>query len=103
MVDGRAAVRGGGAGSRLPITAARHVYHRVGRGPAPDEHPPVVAGPDLPERLRPRDLGPHGGLQRAHQEYLLRQGRVSEAVQLDVDNSRSLFGNKYDSAVKEML
>ncbi|MFI7501164.1 LamG-like jellyroll fold domain-containing protein [Streptomyces sp. NPDC049687] len=44
-----------------------------------------------------------GMLHRAHQEFLLRQGRLTEALQMDVTNVRQLFGSKYDDAMDEMV
>ncbi|MEV6212020.1 LamG-like jellyroll fold domain-containing protein [Kitasatospora sp. NPDC051914] len=44
-----------------------------------------------------------GQLHRAHQTYLLRQGRLTEALQMDIDNVKSMFPGKYDSAIDEML
>jgi hypothetical protein len=44
-----------------------------------------------------------GKLHRAHQAYLLRQGRLTEAVQMDIDNVKSMFPGRYDSAIDEML
>ncbi|MGW4286258.1 LamG-like jellyroll fold domain-containing protein [Streptomyces sp. NPDC004673] len=44
-----------------------------------------------------------GQLHRAHQEFLMRQGRLTESLQMDIDNVRSLFGTKYDGAIDEMV
>jgi filamentous hemagglutinin len=49
------------------------------------------------------------GRQAGHTTYLLRQhrlikqGRFGEAIQMDIDNIRTLFGNKYDEAIQEMI
>ena len=40
---------------------------------------------------------------RAKQEELLGQGKLKEAIQMDVDDIRGKFGNKYDDAIKQML
>ncbi|KAA6178141.1 hypothetical protein F3K50_05400 [Pseudomonas marginalis] len=40
---------------------------------------------------------------RAKQEELLAQGKLKEAIQMDVDDIRGKFGNKYDAAIKQML
>lgn len=40
---------------------------------------------------------------REKQKELLNQGRLNEAIQMDVDDIRSKFGNKYDKAIKEMI
>lgn len=39
---------------------------------------------------------------RAQQNDLIRTGRLLNAQQMDVDNVRNLFGNKYDSAIEEL-
>ncbi|NEB94077.1 hypothetical protein [Streptomyces bauhiniae] len=44
-----------------------------------------------------------GQLHRAHQEFLMRQGRLTESLQMDIDNVGSLFGTKYDGAIDEMV
>ncbi|MGI5171133.1 polymorphic toxin-type HINT domain-containing protein [Spirillospora sp. CA-253888] len=44
-----------------------------------------------------------GKLHRHHQMFLLRNGRLDEAIQMDIDNIRNLFGSKYDAAINEML
>lgn len=40
---------------------------------------------------------------RNRQEELLEQGRLMEAVQMDVDDLRRLFGDKYEVGIREML
>ena len=40
---------------------------------------------------------------RAEQQALLEQGRLMEAIQMDVNDIRSRFGNKYDDAIQQML
>ncbi|MYS21865.1 RHS repeat-associated core domain-containing protein [Streptomyces sp. DvalAA-14] len=44
-----------------------------------------------------------GKLHRAQQMYLLRQGRLTEALGMDIDNVRNLFGTKYDGAIDELV
>ena len=39
----------------------------------------------------------------AKQEELLSQGKLKEAIQMDVDDIRSKFESKYDDAIKQML
>ena len=39
---------------------------------------------------------------RARQRELVEQGRFREAVQMDIDDVRRLFGNKYDEAIRQM-
>ncbi len=38
---------------------------------------------------------------REHQKELIDQGKVMEAFQMDVDDIRSQFGNKYDDAIEQ--
>jgi len=45
---------------------------------------------------------PEAKAYRKQQKELIDQGKVHEAVQMDIDDLRSKFGNKYDSAIKEM-
>lgn len=40
---------------------------------------------------------------RRAQEELIKQGKFREALQMDIDDIREKFGNKYDDAIKEML
>ncbi|MGW0998603.1 hypothetical protein ACWD5V_36090 [Streptomyces sp. NPDC002523] len=49
-------------------------------------------------------MGSHAGkLHRAHQTYLLRQGRLTDAMPGSIDNVESMFPGKYDAAMDEML
>ena len=45
---------------------------------------------------------PEAKAYRDRQRELVDQGRVHEAVQMDIDDLRSKFGDKYDPAIKEM-
>src|SRR5690606_6965105 len=45
---------------------------------------------------------PEAKAYRERQKELIDQGRFAEAAQMDIDDIRSKFGNKYDSAIKEM-
>jgi filamentous hemagglutinin len=40
---------------------------------------------------------------RQRQQFLIAQGKLREAVQMDIDEARRLFGEKYDPAIQEML
>lgn len=40
---------------------------------------------------------------RKRQHELIQQGIFLEALQMDIDDVRSNFGNKYDEAIQEML
>lgn len=39
---------------------------------------------------------------RVRQQQFIQQGRFGEAIQMDIDNVRSLFGNKSDQEIREM-
>ncbi|WP_141769966.1 hypothetical protein [Bacillus massilinigeriensis] len=39
---------------------------------------------------------------RAKQKVLIQQGKFREAQQLDIDDLRSQFGNKYDKGIEQM-
>ncbi|WLH54016.1 hemagglutinin repeat-containing protein [Pseudomonas tolaasii] len=40
---------------------------------------------------------------RARQEELLKQGKLDEAIKMDVDDIRGRYGDKYDAAIEQML
>ena len=40
---------------------------------------------------------------RQEQAELIAQGNVREAIQMDIDDIRSLFGSKYDEHIRQML
>lgn len=42
-------------------------------------------------------------LYRANQADLISQGMFKEAQQMDINNVRRLFGNKYDEEIKQMV
>ncbi|WP_185298352.1 hypothetical protein [Streptomyces finlayi] len=44
-----------------------------------------------------------GQMHRSHQSYLLKQGRLTDALQMDIDNVKSMFPGKYDAAIDEMV
>lgn len=46
---------------------------------------------------------PEAKAYRAKQERLLSEGKLMEAIKMDVDDIRSKFGSKYDSAISQML
>ena len=39
---------------------------------------------------------------RKEQEELIKQGKFKEAQQMDINDVRSKFGNKYDEGIKQM-
>jgi hypothetical protein len=46
---------------------------------------------------------PGNALHRARQQALIKKGGFGEAIQMDIDSIRRLFGSKYDEAIKEMI
>ena len=40
---------------------------------------------------------------RAQQQALTESGRFMDALQMDIDNIRNLFGSKYDEGIQQML
>ena len=40
---------------------------------------------------------------RARQRELIREGRFDDAIQMDIDDIQSKFGNKYDDAILQMI
>lgn len=40
---------------------------------------------------------------RAEQQRLINEGRFRDAIEMDVRDIRSKFGNKYDAAIEEMM
>jgi filamentous hemagglutinin len=59
---------------------------------------------DPPDHRRTASYGssPDAKEYRALQKELVDQGRVREAVQMDIDDLRRKFGDKYESAIKQM-
>jgi hypothetical protein len=47
--------------------------------------------------------GAAGAMYRARQKELIDQGRFGEAIQMDIDDIRGKFSDKYDQAIHEML
>ena len=47
--------------------------------------------------------GKAGAVYRAKQQSLIRAGRFGAAIQMDIDDIRGQFGEKYDEAIKEMI
>ncbi len=67
------------------------------------------AGPgirmDTPDHMKTASWGRSKSAQeyRAVQKELIDKGLFREAQQMDIDNVRTLFGNKYDDAIQQML
>lgn len=40
---------------------------------------------------------------RNRQKELLAEGKLMEAIQMDIDDIRRIAGNKYDNSINEML
>ena len=67
------------------------------------------AGPgirmDTPDHMKTASWGRSKSAQeyRAIQKKLIDKGLFREAQQMDIDNVRTLFNNKYDDAIQQML
>ncbi|MDC0765485.1 RHS repeat-associated core domain-containing protein [Streptomyces sp. HD] len=92
-------------GRNIPGTEINHVppasvaQHRLGYGTGP------ALQMDYEDH---RDVYSTGSSRAARawrtwQDELIAGGRVDEAVQMDIDDIRNRFGNKYDGAIKEMI
>jgi filamentous hemagglutinin len=46
--------------------------------------------------------GPAAAEYRATQRSLIQRGQLLDALKMDVDNIRTLFGQKYDVAIQQM-
>lgn len=92
-------------GRNVPGTEINHVppasiaQHHLGYGTGPalqmdyEDHRDVYStGPSRASRAW-----------RTWQDELISAGRVDESVQMDIDDIRNRFGNKYDGAIKEMI
>lgn len=58
---------------------------------------------DKADHMRTASWGRSGGAWQRTQAQLIERGRYREAVQMDIDDIRSKFGNKYDRAIADML
>jgi hypothetical protein len=60
---------------------------------------------EKPDHLKTKSWGSGPGPEewRATQKKLIDQGRLQEAVQMDIDDIRKQFGTKYDKGIQEML
>lgn len=57
------------------------------------------------DHLQTNSYGPSREAQeyRARQRELIEQGKIREALQMDIDDIHDKFGDKYDDAIAEML
>lgn len=60
---------------------------------------------DTPDHMKTASWGRSKAAQayRAIQKELIDKGLFREAQQMDIENVRELFGNKYDEAIQQML
>ena len=60
---------------------------------------------DTPDHMKTASWGRSKAAQayRAIQKELIDKGLFREAQQMDIENVRALFGNKYDEAIQQML
>lgn len=55
------------------------------------------------DHLRTASWGRGGASYQAQQKALIDQGRIREAIEMDINDIRSKFGNKYDQGIEQML
>ncbi|MCC8567409.1 hemagglutinin repeat-containing protein [Xanthomonas citri] len=65
-----------------------------------DRGPAIKMDPGDHKKTASNGPGDDAVAYRAKQQELLEQGRLMEAQQMDIDDIRSKFGNKYDDAIK---
>jgi hypothetical protein len=68
-----------------------------------DEGPAIWMETKDHARTASFDNNPGARAYRERQRQLVAQGRMREAIQMDIDDIRRLFGNKYDAAIEQML
>lgn len=94
----RSVPKGGNDAHHMPSSQSSPLPH--GGGP--------TIGMDRGDHRRTASYGRGGGpdgpdAYRQRQKDLIDQGRFREAQQMDIDDVRNKFGNKYDDAINDML
>ncbi|WP_157851607.1 RHS repeat-associated core domain-containing protein [Streptomyces monomycini] len=83
---------------------AKATYKGIGNTPLPEQHGPAI-------RMHYDDhrdfISTGSGIDsvkwRADQRALIAQGKIDEAMKMDIDEIRRKHGTKYDAAIKEMV
>lgn len=96
------------AGGQVNHMPAFNSYARVYNGPLSQGQlryrGPSIWMDDADHALtRSFDWKPGADAWRRQQEALIRDGRLRDAIQMDIDDIRSQFGPKYDVAIDEMM
>jgi hypothetical protein len=68
-----------------------------------DDGPAFQMDPDDHKEMSSTGNSRRAKAWRKKQQDLIDQGMLREAVQMDIDEARRLFGSKYDEAIEEML
>jgi filamentous hemagglutinin len=94
----RSVPKGGNDAHHMPSSQSSPLPH--GGGP--------TIGMDRGDHRRTASYGRGGGpdgpdAYRQRQKDLIDQGKFREAQQMDIDDVRNKFGNKYDDAINDML
>jgi filamentous hemagglutinin len=64
--------------------------------------PAIKMDPVDHQRTASYGSSPEAKAYRAEQQKLLQEGKLKEAIEMDVQDIRSKFGSKYDEALKQM-
>ena len=98
--------KGGRYGDVRAGNKGGQVHHTPASAVSPYTH---HTGPSIWMETADHKLTASWGRSKAAQAYrqkqadLIAQGKVRDAVQMDIDDIRSKFGNKYDDHIQEML
>jgi hypothetical protein len=99
--------RGGLHGStKGPVGDGLESHHMPAKsvnGLHPDKGPAIQMDPADHALTASHGTQPGSDIYRLRQLRLINQGKFGEAIQMDIDNVRKLFGNKYDEAIREMI
>jgi len=82
---------------------SHHMPAKSVNGLHPDKGPAIQMDPADHAQTASHGTQPGSDIYRLRQQRLIKQGKFGEAIQMDIDNVRELFGNKYDEAIREMI
>lgn len=107
VAGGTAPIVGGSYGQlRKNAVSGTQVHHMPADSisPIPRNEGPAIRM-DAADHMRTASYGSSSAAiqYRAQQQNLINQGRMREAIQMDIDDIHSKFGSKYDDAINEML
>ena len=99
--------RGGLYGStKGPVGDGLESHHMPAKsvnGLHPDKGPSIQMDPADHALTASHGTQPGSDIYHLRQQRLIKQGKFGEALHMDIDNVRKLFGNKYDEAIREMI